>query len=175
MSQTTKQRLSRDAWITAGFKALAIRGPEALKAEPLARDLGTTKGSFYWHFKDVPDYQSALLDTWEGKALPAEDEGGLPVPRLRRLAGWLGEANAEEAALRAWAKGGGEAARAVTRVDARRLEQISALLREIGIANPEMARILYAAGVGMREMQDSASAPGTDAMGSLVDLILALR
>ena len=34
--------------------ALAETGPEALKAEPLAARLGVSKGSFYWHFRDVP-------------------------------------------------------------------------------------------------------------------------
>ncbi|MEH6751885.1 MAG: TetR family transcriptional regulator, partial [Paracoccaceae bacterium] len=36
----------------AGLAALAEAGPVALKAEPMARRLGTTKGSFYWHFAD---------------------------------------------------------------------------------------------------------------------------
>ncbi|MFN3661424.1 TetR family transcriptional regulator [Yoonia sp.] len=45
-------------WLMAGFRALASHGPSALRAAALARDLGTTKGSFYWHFKDLPDYLS---------------------------------------------------------------------------------------------------------------------
>ena len=44
----------------AGFRALARSGARALRAEALARDLDTTKGSFYWHFKDLPDYLTRL-------------------------------------------------------------------------------------------------------------------
>ena len=59
-----KQRLSADDWLRAGLQALTASGPEALKAEPLARRLETTKGSFYWHFEDVPRYRQALLNFW---------------------------------------------------------------------------------------------------------------
>jgi len=61
-------RLSRDRWIDAGFRALTEKGPQALKAEPLARGLNTTKGSFYWHFKDVPAFQAEMLACWEKQA-----------------------------------------------------------------------------------------------------------
>ena len=175
MNTQPKQRLSRARWIGAGYRALAARGPEALKAEPLARDLGTTKGSFYWHFKDVPEYHEALLAAWEAEAMPAGDSVGLPVPRLRALAEALGRVDETERAVRGWASGHEGAAETVARVDAARLVRITGLLQEIGIANPEMARIILAAAVGMRELGESDAAPGADAMGSLVDLVLALR
>ena len=57
-------RLSPEKWIDAGFAALAAQGPHALAAEPLARQLGTTKGSFYWHFKDRGDLLAALIEEW---------------------------------------------------------------------------------------------------------------
>ena len=175
MNTQTKQRLSRASWIEAGYRALAARGPGALKAEPLARDLGTTKGSFYWHFKDVPDYHEALLAAWETQAMPPQDEAGLPVPRLRALAESLGQQDETECAVRGWANGHHGAAASVARLDGIRLNRITNLLQEIGIANPEMARIILAAAIGMRELGESDVAPGPDAMASLVDLVLALR
>ena len=70
-----KQRLSPEDWLKAGLDALAASGPEALKAEPLARALETTKGSFYWHFADVPAFRQALLEFWgENAALPTEPD-----------------------------------------------------------------------------------------------------
>ncbi len=33
--------------------------------QPVARRLGTTTGSFYWHFADRQDLLSALLALWE--------------------------------------------------------------------------------------------------------------
>ena len=90
----TKSRLSPDKWLTAGFEALVASGPSALAAEPLARALGTTKGSFYWHFKDVPAFQDALLAAWQvppetvsaglGQLGKAPARRGTPLGRGRR-------------------------------------------------------------------------------------------
>ena len=68
MTQTTAKRLTKSDWLAAGMKAMVDAGPELLKAEPLARRLGTTKGSFYWHFTDVPAFHAALLAVWEAQA-----------------------------------------------------------------------------------------------------------
>ncbi len=178
----TSRRLARADWLRTGLDALAETGPSALKAEPLARRLGTTKGSFYWHFEDVPAFHAALLAQWEDEAtartdtaLAAEDGA---VARLRRLAQIIAERDAAfpvEPAVRAWAKDSDAARAAIARLDDHRLTQIQALLAEIGIANPEMARIIYAAGIGMEELGKDTTGTNAAAMGSLVDLVLALR
>ncbi len=148
-------------------------GPDALKAEPLARRMKTTKGSFYWHFKDVPDFHKAVLAFWQTDA-QVELADGTSVMQLRALAEHLATQGTAEPAIRAWAKSNKTAARVLAKVDTVRLAQLETLLDEIGIANPEMARILYAAALGMRDMPETAQV-GPDAMGTLVDLVLALR
>lgn len=173
MSSMTKPRLTQATWIEAGLEALRAQGPEALKAEPLARRLKTTKGSFYWHFKDVSDYHAALLQVWEAGAEPAL-EGDTAVTQLRGLAATLAGGGGTEPAIRAWAKSHPGAAEAVARVDARRLTRLEELLGEVGIGNREMARILYGAALGMREMRGDAD-DGPEAVATLVDLVLALR
>src|SRR5262245_28278931 len=57
--------LQRDDWVRAARRRLAASGVEAVRVEALARDLGATKGSFYWHFKDRPDLLAAVLREWE--------------------------------------------------------------------------------------------------------------
>lgn len=172
MSNLTKPRLTQDAWIDAGLDALAELGPEALKAEPLARRLGTTKGSFYWHFKDVPDFHRALLARWEVAAQPVLPSGNA-VSQLRELAEVMAKPDRSEPAIRAWARGNGKAKAAVQRLDTARLELLEDLLAQVEIGNPEMARIVYASALGMRGME--AGRPGPEAMGTLIDLVLALR
>ncbi|SLN30829.1 hypothetical protein ROH8110_01432 [Roseovarius halotolerans] len=171
----------------AGYEALARSGPASLKAEPLARQLNTTKGSFYWHFADVPAFHTALLTRWEGESTARLDAALAlethPVGQLRRLAQVIGGRAAEdedretaiEPAIRAWAKDNAKARLAVTRVDQYRLALMQRLLAEIGIANPEMTRIIYACAIGMEDLPEDRPGGNAQAMGSLVDLVLALR
>ncbi|TYP87983.1 TetR family transcriptional regulator [Blastococcus xanthinilyticus] len=42
-----------------------------LAIEPLAKSLGTTKGSFYWHFRDREELISAALERWENEETDA--------------------------------------------------------------------------------------------------------
>ena len=50
-------RLEAAAWEEAALAALETQGVAGVAIEPLARALGVTKGSFYWHFVD----RAALL------------------------------------------------------------------------------------------------------------------
>jgi AcrR family transcriptional regulator len=85
----SRTRLSREDWIGAALQALADGGPPAVAVERLAARLQTTKGSFYWHFKDREELITEALATWERKATDALIEEmqpiADPVERLRRL------------------------------------------------------------------------------------------
>jgi len=56
----TTEKLSPNDWIAAGFHTLANDGPKALQIKILAERLKATKGSFYWHFKDLPAFSSRI-------------------------------------------------------------------------------------------------------------------
>lgn len=58
------RNLSRNDWVDAAWEMLGERGIDGVRVEPLARRLGVTKGSFYWHFKDREDLLESLLDRW---------------------------------------------------------------------------------------------------------------
>ena len=57
-------QLSATDWLDQGLKTLSESGFTALKAEPLAKAMGVSRGSFYWHFADVGAFHSALLKRW---------------------------------------------------------------------------------------------------------------
>lgn len=185
MTAIRRPRLTQNDWLLAGFEALCEAGPVALGAEPLARRLGATKGSFYWHFADVPAYHQALLGLWRAEAaavLETVPEAGTDTARLRDTAqGIAATAQGDslslraESAIRAWAGGDPLAAEAVRAVDEMRLARLHRLLSACDIGNAEMARILYASAIGMQALQDCAQDQAAPAIGSLVDLILALR
>ncbi|WP_159453996.1 hypothetical protein [Roseovarius albus] len=48
-------------------------------------------------------------------------------------------------------------------------------MSQTGISNPEMARILYSAAIGMASLPSRGEVSDQDSIGSLVDLVLALR
>lgn len=181
-----RARLKRSDWLLAGLEALAEAGPVALKAEPMARRLGTTKGSFYWHFADVPDFHRQMLALWAEGAVEHIPEALADQPtavaKLRRLgqivAGSmhpvLGDL-AVEPAIRAWAREDAGVAASLVEVDRARIAFIQGLLTEVEITNPEMARIIYAAHVGMQDLTARDGIDNASPMGSLVDLVLALR
>ena len=60
-----KNSLNAGDWAQATLDAIAEGGIEAVSVEPLARRLGVTKGSFYWHFQNRKALLQAALDLWE--------------------------------------------------------------------------------------------------------------
>ena len=180
-----KQRLGRQEWINAGFRALVARGPEGLRVEPIARELKATKGSFYWHFKDFPALQSAMLDYWEDAAthriiarLEALPKG---MPRLRALAEAVnmsheaqGGAGAE-AAIRAWGQAFEPAGAAVARVDARRLDFLRDCLTDIGAESPELPALIYAAHLGLEQLSITSDVTPVVTMTRLIEMIAAAK
>ena len=181
----TKERLSTESWLMAGFRALARSGPQALKAEPLARELGTTKGSFYWHFKDVASFQSQMLELWETRAVDDItrylDHEADPVRKLYMLGDISTSTDAEyggdavEPAIRAWAQSDHTVANAVYRVDQKRLEYLSSILTDLDLSNPDFARLIYGAYIGMGTLSAKDGTDNKDAMSTLLAALLALR
>src|SRR3546814_8458026 len=55
-------RLSAEDWAQAALDLIAEQGVSAVAVEPLARRLGVTKGSFYWHF---PSREALLVRSEE--------------------------------------------------------------------------------------------------------------
>jgi AcrR family transcriptional regulator len=60
-----KQRLSARDWELAALELMAEEGVAAVAVESLARRLGVTKGSFYWHFSQRDALIEAALKRWE--------------------------------------------------------------------------------------------------------------
>lgn len=170
----SKLRLSPDKWLTAGFEALVASGPTALAAEPLARTIGTTKGSFYWHFKDLPAFQDTLLAAWQAKALEqvmeAVSQTGEAETRLRSFGKTVLD-DPVEPKLRAWAQSDARTAAMLAEVDTERLHLLARLLTALGLGNPDFARALQATLIGLPLLDEDSD---TSPFDILVDTILAL-
>lgn len=170
------KRLTRQSWIDAGLSALVAAGPASLAAEPLARTLGSTKGSFYWHFKDVPALHDAVLKDWQSRALSdiatALSENGAAEQRLRTFGKRLLR-DTQDPAFRGWAQTSPSVAAVVSDVDAERLTYMASLLGHLGVRNPEFAQSCLAALIGLPQLQGKTKA--ADAYDTMIDLVLALK
>lgn len=175
----TQTRLTKQDWINAGLSALQAHGPTALKAEPLARALNTTKGSFYWHFSDVPSFHKHLLAHWEEEALAgliAEIEvQSTPHTALQKFAHLVADPSGATPAIRAWAQSDKEVAQALAEIDSARQKYLAALLKRAGVSNPDIAQALYATAIGLQSLPQKTKGAAESTLDTLVDLILALR
>lgn len=169
-----KQTLTPQTWIEAGLEQLVKEGPQALRAEPLARYLKTTKGSFYWHFKDVPAFHETLLEHWKQLALAdlqaLDGAGGTVAERLIAF-GQSVQRNAADAALRAWGQSDPSVMAVVSDVDQARLEELSRLMRKLGNSNQDFARAAYGALIGLKQTSFDDS-DALVAFASLIDVVV---
>ena len=140
--------LSRADWLRAARLALLHHGRDGVRVEPLARALGVTKGSFYWHFTNRQDLLDALLEEWEQE--PALLFDGLEVLDLptalerlfeelhrRTIASERGD-SPSDAAMFAWAAVDDSVAPRVHAAERARIRAFQELTGE-----PELALLLY--------------------------------
>jgi len=161
--------------------ALLRGGVGAVRAEKLARDLHVTKGSFYWHFKDVSDVLDSLLLEWEeetatlfNRALEHPDphqglRGLLEEVQRGVMLSERGEAPSD-AAIFAWAAVSAPVAKVVNRVEKQRIQ---GLVRISG--RPDRAELAYYAYLGfiMRRRRVPEAAEGFPLLAAtMLDLML---
>jgi AcrR family transcriptional regulator len=165
-------QLSAQDWLNQGLKTLAKNGFTALKAEPLAKAMGVSRGSFYWHFADIGAFHAAILKQWREIAaeqiiagVEAASKGKNPLEVLLRRV--FGERLAIENAVRTWASVDPAARAAVQAIDRRRLGYVEGLLTQSGLS-AEVARaraqILYWAFLGFALSDQPLPKPQQQAM-----------
>lgn len=126
-------RTTRDAWIDAGLSALAEGGPDAVRVDVLAQNLGVSRGGFYHQFDSRPAFLDELLDTWERRSTDevlerVEREGGDARTKVGR-AGMLTFSDALlpiDLAVRDWSRRDAAVADRLRRVDNSRMDYLRA-------------------------------------------------
>jgi AcrR family transcriptional regulator len=175
------ERKNRQSWLDAGLQTLASEGPQGLRIMPVAARLGVTKGSFYWHFKGLEEYQAALLEEWEQCHTQAaidcvEKIDGDAATKLRI---WItGSTTADFSlarAIRTWSLTDERVREVQKRVDEKRIDYLGKLLRGIGWSKGDAAMLgqwTYWAWIGYSTMDDSVA---TDKQINLILSILMPR
>lgn len=179
--------LTKLDWLQAGFRALTKAGPIALKAEPLSKSLAVSKGSFYWHFKDINAFKAAMISYWEQAATAdviAHINGGTanPIEKLYVLALRSTELPSEkhggpasESAIRNWAKYDPEIAIIVSKIDTQRIAFTKSLFQQAGHTKTQAsqsARLLYSALIGLEILAPEGLTTPPQDLSHLVTLLL---
>jgi len=146
MPKGKREALTAADWSEAALDALARGGLPAVAVEPLAKELGATKGSFYWHFADRQALLAAALELWErrdtDRVIAAVDEALDVETQLRNLLrlaftsvrdGSIGGAGTVELALQASADHP-LVAPTLERVTTRRLAFLTRLYTQLGLS-----------------------------------------
>lgn len=130
-------------WIEAALRHLADANVDDIRIEELAREIGVSKGSFYWHFRNRDHLLDRVLEHWMDRATVqvtrwARAGGEKGVERLFRLLALPAmtppsKRGAEaELAVRSWARRDARAAETVRRVDRMRFDFFVELMGEMG-------------------------------------------
>jgi AcrR family transcriptional regulator len=162
---TGQRRLTRDDWITAALGVIADGGLAAVGVEPLAARLGTTKGSFYWHFENRDALLEAAIGRWEKEtttdvAAEVNASRDAPASQFRRLVVAVIERAEQDGVGPALLASATHPAvgPALERVTAARLSLIAAVLRRLGFSPAEARRralLAYSAYLGHGQIAHS--------------------
>ncbi len=141
------QRLSPHDWVVEALETLRRESIVGVSVENIARSMGVTKGSFYYHFKDKEELVDWLLEYWETELTDKVNTHvshlhGTPAEQLLALLEFIAEqeTNRYDASMRAWALHDERVARVVRRVDRKRLAYVRDLFLKLGFP-AEQARM----------------------------------
>lgn len=150
------QPLTPADWLNTALKELRERGHGALKAQPLAKALNVTRGSFYHHFDSLESFHAAVIAHWSdlssGQIIRTARETADPQQALDDLLQrTFRSGEAMERAVRAWSTVEPSVAKAVAKVDEERIGVTEAILIQGGASASEAkprAQLLYWAAIG---------------------------
>jgi AcrR family transcriptional regulator len=185
-AEPARPSLTPEAWIDAATEVLVDQGIDHVRVDVLATQLGVTRGSFYWHFRDREDLLRRVLQAWRERTteqLTARLESASAEPReqLRDVLSlpFRGRAAQRaariELALRAWARRDAMARHAVDEADASRIGYIAQLFSALGFGVAEArarAFLAYSYVVGESQMAAQGSPTQRQQRARLVERLL---
>ena len=148
-------KIPAEGWLAAARLALITEGIEAVKIDRLARQLGVSRGGFYYHFVDREDLLGRLIDLWKSTVVFVADRPAPKTPRegliaieslVERLLREEGYDPSFDLAVRAWAKSYPPAEKAVRHADDHRVAVLTIIFAALGCGPDEAAiraRVFY--------------------------------
>ena len=159
-----RQPLGREIWLDTARRALIEEGTAGVEINKLAKRLNSSRGGFYWFFKDRPHLLAELLSYWERTSTVLFDRI-LQLPGANGMAKylamtelWVDEKEYDprwDGAVRDWARTSEDVRKVVHDVDQKRIAVLEQIFEEIGYSGKDAhirARIMYYHQVGYYAM-----------------------
>lgn len=157
------ERLTLGDWLEKSLDAVARLGRGPFSIDELVGEVGVTKGSFYWHFKNREDFLEKLLTYWVEELTSKIAEGvrrleGSPSDRLLAVAENITALHRAQydVAMHAWAQLESRVAEAVEQAEAIRFRTVRTLFAEMGFRGDELEMrtrtfvVFYSFDLGLR-------------------------
>ncbi len=156
--------LGREIWLDTARQALIEEGTAGVEINKLAKRLGSSRGGFYWFFKDRGQLLDELLDYWVRTSTELFEkiletgncDGMAEYMAITNL--WISERQFDprwDGAVRDWARTSDTVRKAVEAVDQRRIAVLEEVFKHLGYAGKEAhirARVMYYHQVGYYAM-----------------------
>jgi len=163
-----RMTLSAADWERAALELIADQGVQALAVEPLARRMGVTKGSFYWHFNSREELLEKALRRWEehDKRNLNRSLGEIDHPR-DRLVSFFRRVPREKLTHDVYsemcaASGHPQVEPVLERVAERRMHHLASAFEELGMDRRRarnQARLTYSVYLGFLQLQRQHQTP----------------
>lgn len=182
----TRNTLTPERWVEAATALLVDKGIDSVRVDVVAKQLGVTRGSFYWHFRDRDGLLQTVLTQWREAATEQliqrfEHQTTDPRALVRELISLPFRGRAAERAagielaIRAWARRDRNAQHAVDEVDSRRIAYIAQCFSALGFSIAQArARgfALYAWEVGESMLGRQGSVTQRRERGELIEALV---
>jgi AcrR family transcriptional regulator len=156
--------MGRDIWLDTARRALIEDGTAGVEINKLAKRLGSSRGGFYWFFKDRAELLEKLLAYWV-QTSTALFERILQVPGRNGMEEYLAMTNLWvdeneydpkwDGAIRDWARISKAVRDVVQNVDQKRISVLEQIFNDMGYKGKEAnvrARVMYYHQVGYYAM-----------------------
>jgi len=166
-----KIKLSKTDWLKASFRALTKLGPNGIKVEGIAKDLGVSKGSFYWHFENLAALKSNMITHWEELAtqtiiIELDKISDNPKIKLEHLI---------LMSTCYWARYDKSINQIVGHVDESRIEYVQTLFQEYGLKKSQShtsSKLLYSSLIGLQILSHNQQANPQKELFELLKILL---
>ncbi len=182
--KSERSTLSAADWERAAVELIAEKGVQAVAIEPLAKRMGITKGSFYWHFSSRESLLEQALQRWEehDRRNLIKSLGEIDHPR-DRLISFFRRVGKEKLTHEVYsalcaAAGHPQVEPVLERVANRRMAHLAAAFSEMGLAEVQarnQARLTYSVYLGFLQLQRQHQTPNlsSDEFDAYIEHVIA--